>query len=212
MKQINQYITEKIKLSKDRFHRETLTPKSKEALLDMILDEMRNYGVNCDLNHIDVSKITDMSELFAITEEGDTEMDASWFNGDISKWDVRNVRNMERMFARSDFNGDISNWETYEVENMESMFDGSTFNNDISNWNVKKVRNMAGMFAICQFNQPIGNWDVSNVRDMSEMFYGNMVFNQNIDSWNINSSLKTADMFADSLIEEKNKYPKWYTK
>jgi hypothetical protein len=46
---------------------------------------------------------------------------------------------------------------------------------------------------------------------MSEMFYGNMLFNQNIDNWNINSSLKTADMFTDSLIEEKNKYPKWYT-
>ena len=108
MKQINQYITEKIKLSKDRFHRETLTPKSKEALLDMILEEMRNYGVNCNLNHIDVSKITDMSELFAITEEGDTEMDASWFNGDISKWNVSKVTHMSCMFLHGEFNQPIN--------------------------------------------------------------------------------------------------------
>jgi surface protein len=32
----------------------------------------------------------------------------SAFNGDISKWDVSNVRNMSRMFEESDFNRDIS--------------------------------------------------------------------------------------------------------
>ena len=33
------------------------------------------------------------------------------FNGDISKWDVSNVNNMDSMFRDSEFNGDISKWE-----------------------------------------------------------------------------------------------------
>jgi len=34
----------------------------------------------------------------------------SKFNGDISKWDVGNVRDMTDMFCDSLFNGDISKW------------------------------------------------------------------------------------------------------
>jgi len=34
----------------------------------------------------------------------------SEFNGDISRWDVSNVKNMRGMFNRSHFNGDISDW------------------------------------------------------------------------------------------------------
>ena len=34
----------------------------------------------------------------------------SSFNGDISKWDVSNVKYMDNMFYNSSFTGDISLW------------------------------------------------------------------------------------------------------
>jgi surface protein len=34
----------------------------------------------------------------------------SQFNGDISRWDVSAVTNMDNMFCESQFNGDISSW------------------------------------------------------------------------------------------------------
>jgi len=54
---------------------------------------------------------------------------ASTFNGDISKWDVSNVKDMRFMFYRaSTFNGDISQWDVSSVTDMKGMFtEASTF-------------------------------------------------------------------------------------
>ena len=40
----------------------------------------------------------------------------SKFNGDISKWDVSMLKDMNWMFYKSKFNGDISNWDVSKVE------------------------------------------------------------------------------------------------
>ena len=53
-------------------------PTSKEELKKIIEETIETEGLNCDLNFIDVSKITDMSYLFFNSK----------FNGDISKWNV----------------------------------------------------------------------------------------------------------------------------
>jgi len=41
---------------------------------------------------------------------------------------------MYSMFNNSKFNGDISKWDVSKVTNMDSMFSGSKFNGDISQW------------------------------------------------------------------------------
>ena len=88
----------------------TVQPKTKDELKKIIEDTIKEQGFNCDLNFIDTSKITDMSELFAYSK----------FNGDISNWNVSNVEDMENMFMFSKFQGDISKWDVSNVKNMSA--------------------------------------------------------------------------------------------
>lgn len=81
-------------------------PKDKDDLKKMIFNEINKQGPEADLNHIDVSKITDFSELFK----------HSTFSGDISGWDVSEVMNMREMFRGcSSFDQDLSMWDVSNV-------------------------------------------------------------------------------------------------
>ena len=62
-----------------------IVAKNKEHLKKLMQEEIKLHGYECDLNHIDTSQITDMSSLFRMSQ----------FNGDISKWDTSNVKNMD---------------------------------------------------------------------------------------------------------------------
>ena len=54
-------------------------PETKEELEQLIKETIKKEGNECDLNFIDTSLITDMSNLF---------YDMHDFNGKISDWDV----------------------------------------------------------------------------------------------------------------------------
>ena len=137
MKSLKNYIQEKLTIKKNINYK--YFPETKKELREIIVKRIKDERKEVDLNDIDVSKITDMSRLFEDTD----------FNGDISKWDVSNVTNMEYMF--------------YWCEN---------FNQDISSWDVSNVTNMSWMFGRCKsFNQDISSWDVSKVKDNKFVFY-----------------------------------------
>ena len=67
--------------------------------------------------------------------------DATSFNGDLSKWDTRQVTDMFGMFyGATSFNGDLSKWDTRQVTNMGEMFLGATsFNGDLSKWDTRSL-------------------------------------------------------------------------
>ena len=113
MKSLPQFIQEKLIIKKNKSTNYNYFPESKEELQDIILKRIKEEGNEVDLNDIDVSNITDMSNLFNETN----------FNGDISKWDVLNVTNMYSMFYGCEsFNKDISNWDVSNVSNKKKIF------------------------------------------------------------------------------------------
>ena len=145
MKTLIDHINEALKIGKNlsKFSTYSCQPKTKDELKDIIHGRMDKEGMNCDLNDIDTSLITDMSWLFY----------ESGFNGDISKWNVSNVTDMTRMFSFSYFNQDISKWDTSNVTNMRKMFTLSKFNQDISNWKINKNCDTEDMFYGCRIKE-----------------------------------------------------------
>ncbi|KAK2144003.1 hypothetical protein LSH36_793g00013 [Paralvinella palmiformis] len=132
---------------------------------------------NQDISRWDVSKVTDMSQMF---------YNAKVFNGDLSRWDVSKVTRMSQMFYNAKvFNGDLSRWDVSNVTHMDSMFyNAKVFNGDLSRWDVSKVTHMSALFYnAVNFNGDLSRWDVSNVNMMWRMFYGAASFNQDISSW-----------------------------
>jgi surface protein len=128
----------------------------------------------------------------------------SAFNGDISDWDVSSVNNMKRMFANSHFNGDISEWDTSNIQDMECMFSSSEFCGDISRWNTSSVKNMRYMFASSRFKGDISQWNVGEVKNMEYMFI-NAEFDGDISQWNIQRSKENGRVVECSNITEHNR-------
>merc|ERR1719305_440141 len=97
--------------------------------------------------------------------------------------------------------GDLSKWDVSSVTNMNNMFQGaSSFNGDISKWDVSKVTTMFYMFyGASSFNSDLSKWDVSKVTNMESMFYGAKSFTSTIcgDAWS-NSDANKNSMFEGS--------------
>jgi surface protein len=168
MKQITTYINEKLRLTAKRQY--TCQPEDTDELRKIIIQRIKDEGLECDLNDIDVSKITSMAYLFSARDY----VIFKNFNGDVSQWDVSNVKDMYAMFDGCiKFNCDISGWNVSNAKDISVMFtDCKNFNCDLSKWDVSNVEYMRYMFSNCEkFNQDLDSWNASNVKEMRYAFY-----------------------------------------
>jgi surface protein len=205
---LDDYITEKLKIKKLGYK---YFPKTKEELQELLKQLIKERGSEGNFNDIDTSEITDMSQLFLGIRDFDGNLSKciTYFNGDISKWDVSNVENMEEMFARCEsFNQTLNNWDISKVTDVSGMFyNCCKFNQLLNDWDVSNVTTMECMFFGCEsFNQPLYNWNVSNVKNMRSIFRMCRSFNQDISNWNVSNVIKHDDnMFSLCPIKEKYK-------
>ena len=210
MKQLNQFINEYIvkkKLDKpiDSEDHYEYYPETKKELIKNIVEVFNSGKTN--LNCIDTSKITDMSNLF-----DSNNYNKSLDNIDISKWNVSNVKYMQFMFdGYENFNCDLSNWDVSKVENMKGIFSWCiNFNCDLSKWDVSNVTNMDFMFDKCnKFDCDLSQWNVSNVLNMICMFGNCKNFKGiGLDNWNVSKVKHMQNMLngCKSIIKK----PKWY--
>ena len=151
------------------------------------------------LNEWNVSKVTNMAELFYTSDT--TTHSGQFFNESLDLWDVRRVKNMTNMFSGCEtFNQPLDMWVVSSVEHMGFMFGYcSSFNQPLNSWKVDLVKSMSGMFRECEkFNQPLDRWNVSNVKQMGRMFAGCLAFDQSLDSWKL-AELDPTDDIADEV-------------
>lgn len=117
-------------------------PVTKDELRSIIEKELYYQGLDADLNFIDTSLITDMSNLF-------NSLDIR--NIKIDKWDVSKVRNMSGMFSNCwKFSCDLSSWDVSNVTDTSKMFYMcENFNCDLSGWYISNKVEALLMFLAC---------------------------------------------------------------
>lgn len=154
-------------------------PHTTQELAIMVRAEIELHGPNVDLNHIDISQLTSLKEVFKDTK----------FNGNISQWNVSRIESMERLFTNCPFNGDISQWDTQSLVSAGHMFEGSVFNGDLSAWNTSSLIVASAMFRHSHFNGDISGWNTSRLSSMVSMFEDS-AFNGDISKWDVAHALK----------------------
>ena len=98
-------------------HLNMVKPTTKKELQKIIIETIDREGNECDLNFIDTSLITDMSNLFCVMHD---------FNGKINKWDVSNVKDMSGMFWYANFfNQPLDSWQVNSFPFKEDIFVGT---------------------------------------------------------------------------------------
>eukprot|EP01042_Synura_sphagnicola_P036884 gene36884-biopygen33075 len=123
-----------------------------EAVHLWCIDRAKALQLYGEINDWDVSKVTNMANLFRHTK----------FNDCIDRWDVRNVKLMNGMFSfAAAFNQRLDTWDVSRVTTMRQMFYGATsFNQPLSTWDVSQVTDMSSMFSgASSFNQPLSTWN-----------------------------------------------------
>lgn len=154
--------------------------------LTMMFYACKSLKYNASINNWDVSKVTNMSNMFFGTEV---------FDQPLNDWDVSKVTSMNNMFARTKkFDRPLFNWKTNNVIDMSYMFYFATaFNKSLNDWDVSKVRTMKHMFSSAtNFNQTFTSWNLTALTNAENMFDRSGIdcsnYSATLSAWGNNSN------------------------
>ncbi|WP_295746591.1 BspA family leucine-rich repeat surface protein [uncultured Limosilactobacillus sp.] len=123
-----------------------------------------------DVGNLDVSHVTNMSQLFAIV------WNLKEVKG-LANWDTHSLTNMSGMFTMDQALTSVdsmANWDVSHVTNMSRVFAGCEqlkIHLDFSHWNTSSVTNTEAMFCNNQLaGINISGWDLSHDTNVNQMF------------------------------------------
>jgi hypothetical protein len=178
MKSLFEYLNTNVKQTK-------VVPKNGEELMKVVYDEIKRLGFTCDLNHIDVSHVTNFNNVFyAMSPE------MTFFNGDVSEWDVSRMKSCDFMFSSCHFDGDLSQWDVSHCESFRSMFNTATHftGKGLENWRLKSAKTTSYMFhKTFKFSgDTITDWKIpKGLTEMSHMFTRAFGLEADFSKWNL---------------------------
>ena len=162
---------------------------------------MRN-ATYFDVAKIDMSKVTDMSYMFA--QAGRNNSVTTFKIVGMEKWDVSNVQNMTCAlsfvgeYATTWSIGDLSGWKTTNVKSMQNLFSGcgqyapNWTVGDLSGWNVSNVTHMqyifqkTGMHSTTYELNGVDQWKPSSLENAFGAFWDtglNVDYTIDLSSW-----------------------------
>ena len=152
------------------------------------------------LSNVDVSKTTDISDMFYNCR----------LLEDISpliNWNVSNVKNMISTFAFTGISdiSSLKNWDVSSVEDMNEMFylcESLTSISDLSEWDMKSLTRFGYIFGNC-YNltdiSGVSNWKFDNVEYVSNLFAGcqSLTDISPLANWDVSHAISIEGMFSD---------------
>lgn len=160
--------------------------------------------VTLDVSSINTHNVTDMMNMFGISEENYSKSKLKQIIG-LKNFDTGKVINMQGMFVRNSSltELDLSNWNTSNVTNMSWMFQQCTslINLNLSNFNTSKLEEMRGMFhSVGLETINLCSFDTNNVTDMRLLFQ----FTSNVNKIYVGSKWTTSNADTYNIFDHSN--------
>lgn len=163
-----------------------------------------------DGSNLDVSNVTNMSDMFSNTSISDLTS--------LAHWDTRKVTYMSGMFQDNSISDltPLTYWDTGNVTDMGGMFRGNSISDltPLAKWDTRKVTNMSGMLSYNSISDltPLTHWDTGKVTYMSYMFYNNSISNLTpLANWNVSKVTDMSEMFHSNSISNLTPLAYWDT-
>lgn len=166
-----------------KLFRNLIPVSSKSELVNIIKKSIDKIGINGNYNWIDISGIDDMSWIFS--NDSNYGKSIGYFDGDISLWDMSNVKIANGMFCDSAFTGDVSKWDVSNLREAAYMFAYTPVDYDVSKWNVSKLVNGYRMLYYTKTSCDVSQWDISSLKKYKDMFAGTHIDQRCVDNWDI---------------------------